>query len=93
MALSGHTKMAIGPFRPGDRIPTTGIYSATHYQHRLPHEVFAVEGDRFPICNRCAERAYFILIHHAIHIASDQDFARACESKSQKIPAGLRKSS
>lgn len=61
-------------FRPGDRVPTTGIYTATHYQHRMPHEVFAVEGERFPLCRRCGERTHFTLLHHATRIDEDQDF-------------------
>ncbi len=73
--------MPTGPFRPGDTVPATGIYTASHYQHRMPHEVFAVEGEQFPACRRCGERALFNLAHPAVHIETDQDFARANQRK------------
>lgn len=77
--------MPTGPFRPGDKVPKTGIYTATHYQHRLPHEVFAVEGEKFPSCRRCGERASFHLTHPAVHIETDQDFAKATEVRKAKL--------
>jgi hypothetical protein len=78
-------------FRPGDRVPSTGIYTATHYQHRMPHEVFAVEGERFPICRRCGDRTHFTLLHEATRIEEDQDFSRSSDSGSRKAGALSRK--
>ena len=81
--------MPTGPFRPGDQVPSTGIYIASHYQHRLPHEVFAKQGELFPICRRCGERASFVLFKAAGDISLDQDFAAAAEeTKSKKAKAG-----
>lgn len=80
--------MPTGPFRPGDKVPTTGIYTAVHYQHRLPHEVFAVAGEQFPECKRCGARASFILLKAVTYIQADQDFAGSAESrKSRKAGA------
>ncbi len=80
------------PFRPGDRVPSTGIYTASHYQHRMPHEVFAVEGERFPSCRRCGERTRFTLLHEATRIDEDQDFTRSSsDSKSRNAAALSRK--
>ncbi|HKW74678.1 MAG TPA: hypothetical protein VJN64_04065 [Terriglobales bacterium] len=80
------------PFRPGDRIPSTGIYTATHYQHRMPHEVFAVEGERFPFCRRCGERAHFTLLHNANRIEEDHDFTHSSSgSGGRKLRAASRK--
>jgi len=85
--------MATGPFRPGDRVPTTGIYTATHYQHRMPHEVFAVAGEEFPACRRCGSRAYFSILQQAAHIDADQDFIRAtAKGKKAKAAKGRKES-
>jgi hypothetical protein len=79
--------MQTGPFKPGDRVPSTGIYLASHYQHRLPHEVFAKQGELFPSCKRCGTRASFCLVKAAADISLDQDFAGE-ELKSKKAKAG-----
>ena len=84
--------MPNGSFKPGDKVPLTGIYCATHYQHRMPHEVFAVEGDEFPACRRCGDRARFDLAQQAEHIDADRDFVKALQSgKAKKARAGHRK--
>lgn len=67
--------------KPGDKVPTTGIYIAKHRQHRLPHEVFAVEGEEFPSCRKCGSNIRFGLVQSAAHIDFDRDF-----SKSQPDP-------
>jgi hypothetical protein len=79
-------------FRPGDRVPTTGIYTVKHYQHRLPHEVFAVEGDLFPVCRRCGKQISFMLMQPATHIGADRDFSRTAKVKVKKARAGHKKS-
>lgn len=71
--------MENGPFRPGEVVPVTGIYGVTHYQHRMPHEVFAKKGDTFPVCRRCNSRVSFTLIQPAIHLGADPDFVGALE--------------
>ncbi|HEX5434207.1 MAG TPA: hypothetical protein VFY05_08215 [Candidatus Angelobacter sp.] len=65
-------------------MPATGIYTATHYQHRLPHEVFALAGEQFPECRRCGSRAVFTLLKAVPDIDADQDFARSAESRKPK---------
>lgn len=84
--------MPNGSFLPGDRIPVTGIFTATHYQHRMPHEVFAVEGNQFPTCKKCGGRTRFVLLQAATHIDTDRDFAKAADNaKAKKARAGTRK--
>jgi hypothetical protein len=78
-------------FRPGDKVPTTGIYTAKHYQHRLPHEVFAVQGDEFPPCRRCGQHIIFSLVQPATHIGADRDFSSSSEGKTKKARAGQKK--
>jgi hypothetical protein len=83
--------MPDGPFRPGDKVPITGIYSVSHYQHRMPHEVFAVAGDTFPQCRRCGTRASFTLLQAAVHIDADQDFSGSAERAQVKARANSQK--
>ena len=79
-------------FRPGETVLTTGIYIARHYQHRLPHDVFAIEGDRFPACRGCGDRIRFELVQAASQIAADQDFSKAVSgSKTKKARVGHRR--
>jgi len=66
--------MHSGPFRSGDGVPITGVYTVTHYQHRLPHEVFAVADGIFPECRRCGKRVSFSVSQSTIRIDADQDF-------------------
>jgi hypothetical protein len=81
--------MASGPFRPGDQVPATGIYTASHHQHRAPHEVFAVQGDRFPACRRCGSHASFTLVRAASQVEADHDFAGSFhKEKSKEAKAG-----
>jgi hypothetical protein len=76
--------MPNGWFRPGDQVPTTGIYTANHDGHRSAHEVFATEGDKFPNCRVCGERVNFALAQAASHIHKDDGFGKAAGSKAPK---------
>jgi hypothetical protein len=76
--------MPNGWFRPGDRVPKTGIYTANHDSHRDTHEVFATEGEKFPNCRVCGERVSFALSQAASHINKDKSFGRAAGSKAPK---------
>jgi hypothetical protein len=66
-----------GSFKPGERVPTSGIYTALHHQHRIPHQVFAVEGEEFPVCRKCGDNLRFGLFQAAGHIDLDHDFSKA----------------
>jgi hypothetical protein len=68
--------MQNGQFRPGDQVPVTGIYSVTHHQHRVPHDVFATGGEAFPCCRRCGDRVSFTLVQSANRIDHDHDFGQ-----------------
>jgi len=76
--------MPNGWFRPGDRVPVTGIYTANHDQHRKAHEVFAAEGDKFPNCRMCGERVNFALAQAASRIDEDTGFGKATKIKPAK---------
>jgi hypothetical protein len=63
--------------RPGDRVPTTGIYKAVHgRQHAPPHYVTALYGDTFPTCLGCSDSVRFELALSALHVNADPQFIR-----------------
>jgi hypothetical protein len=82
--------MPNGYFKPGEQVPTTGIYTAGHIQHRRSHEVFAVQGEQFPSCRRCGGRVRFELLRAAAYIDEDRDFARTESAAQKKAPTGRR---
>lgn len=49
----------------GATVPTMGIYSVCHTEHRLPHEVILVGGDYFPRCSKCGVAVTFLLVREA----------------------------
>ena len=63
-------------FRPGDRIPETGIYRVYHSGHRLAHEVTLLHGESFPRCAKCADDVHFQLLRPAPQISRDANFRR-----------------
>jgi hypothetical protein len=83
--------MPNGRFKPGDQVLTTGIYAATHHQHRKSHEVFAVKGERFPNCRKCGTQVYFDLLCSAGPIELDRDFAKVDGARPQQIQRKRRR--
>lgn len=58
-------------FKPGETVPTSGIYKVTHDQaHTQSHEVTCVYNDIFPPCRDC-KHPRFVLVRAAQHIASE----------------------
>jgi hypothetical protein len=62
-------------YRAGQPVPCTGLYRVSHYQHRLPHDVFITQDRLFPPCRRCGERVSFKLSASANSLLTDQDFS------------------
>jgi hypothetical protein len=52
-------------FTSGEVVPSSGIYTVTHAEHRLPHLVTLLEGQRFPACSKCGEAVRFQLVRSA----------------------------
>ena len=64
-------------FRPGDRVPATGIYKVVHeYQHYPTHHVTVLCGDLFPTCLGCSERVQFEVALSAVHVNAHPQFHR-----------------
>lgn len=63
------------PYKPGELVPTSGIYTAVHIDHRPPHEVIAVHGEEFPICRFCKTEVRFYASRLLPHMTHDFDLA------------------
>jgi YjzC-like protein len=50
------------PYKTGEAIPTSGIYTVVHEEHRLPHEVTLLKGETFPRCAKCGNLVKFLLM-------------------------------
>ena len=66
-------------FKPGDTVPTSGIYEAIHDKldgddHAQPHPVIAASGERFPPCRVCLGQARFRLLQAADFVDADNHF-------------------
>ena len=62
-------------FKPGDKVPSSGVYRVQHKSHRDEHEATLREGELFPNCTVCERDVRFRLIHSARLIDGDADFA------------------
>ena len=49
-------------FKPGNTVPTSGIYRVEHDAHRLMHEATLVENSVFPQCRHCGTAVRFQLL-------------------------------
>jgi len=55
-------KMESRTYKPGDRVPATGIYRVEHDPHRLMHLATLMANTRFPLCRRCSRSVRFFLV-------------------------------
>ena len=49
-------------FKPGERVPESGVYCIQHKSHRLMHMLTLAAGSRFPRCKRCGDAVSFTLV-------------------------------
>lgn len=61
-------------FRPGEKVPSSGVYRVEHKDHREEHDATLREGEQFPTCTVCAEEVRFRLVQSAKIIDRDIDF-------------------
>jgi hypothetical protein len=61
-------------FVSGEVVPHTGIYRVFHGEHRLAHEVTALQGHTFPVCSKCSNEVHFELIRSAPLADTGSDF-------------------
>ena len=60
-------------YRPGERIPQTGIYELIHASGNI-NTVVLVRDEEFPTCRECGTQVRFRLVKAAPHITEDKDF-------------------
>lgn len=63
------------PHKPGEAVPTSGVYTAVHLDHRPPHEVIAIQGEEFPACRFCKTDVRFHAARLLPHMTHDFDLA------------------
>ena len=68
-------------YKPGDVVPTSGIYEAIHDKldgeyHAHPHHVTAMAGTVFPPCRACQGWVRFRLHQAADHVEAHDHFKR-----------------
>jgi hypothetical protein len=67
--------MAKQGYKPSERVPVSGVYRVEHNGHRDEHDVTMLEGETFPACSVCNDKARFTLKHRANSIRQDPDFS------------------
>ena len=75
-AIGASSPTSKDEFKPGDRVPVSGIYNVTHDkldgdEHALPHHVTAIAGMVFPPCRVCGAEVRFRLRQAAEPIESN----------------------
>lgn len=61
-------------FRPGEKVPHSGIYLVTHdTEHLAPHDVTCIFGKTFPPCRGC-HHPRFKLVRAAHHVETHEAF-------------------
>ena len=66
--------MAEERFKPGDRVPHSGVFLVYHQGHRRDHEATLMGGQLFPECARCGDQVRFRMLRAAESIDRDRDF-------------------
>lgn len=59
-------------YKPGDKVPKSGIYEVLHDEENPHHEVTCVEGKTFPGSRSCPHPRYRLL-REAVHIEDHPD--------------------
>jgi hypothetical protein len=49
-------------YKPGQTVPSSGIYKVLHAEHRLPHKASFKAQEKFPQCGKCAAQVRFELM-------------------------------
>ncbi len=66
-------------FKPGQKVPSSGVYRVLHKDHRDEHEATLREGEFFPNCTICDQGVRFHLVQSADLIDQDRDFVGESE--------------
>lgn len=61
-------------YKPGEKVPSSGVYRIAHKEHREEHDATLREGEQFPTCTVCSSDVRFRLVQSAKLIDRDVDF-------------------
>jgi hypothetical protein len=61
-------------YKPGQEVPSSGIYEVYHQGHSLDHQVTCVKGEPFPPCHGCGHGVQFSLAVAAHHVRNHENF-------------------
>jgi hypothetical protein len=61
-------------FKPGDKVPNSGIYDVIHDATHPRHQVTCVYEEPFPPCKRCGHGVRFKLAIKALHLKDHENF-------------------
>lgn len=68
--------MAATEYKPGDKVPRSGIYKVVHdTTHHEDHEVTCIFDKKFPPCRGC-DHPRFTLVRAAQHIELHKEFKK-----------------
>lgn len=78
-SVPGNTLQCKDSFKPGDKVPASGIYDVIHDRldgddHALPHQITAIADTLFPPCRVCREWVDFRLHRAAEHVEAHHLF-------------------
>jgi hypothetical protein len=71
--------MGAKTYKPGQTVPTSGIYGVIHDGHAALHEVTCVTGEAFPACRECGQDVRFYRVR-AVHYVKNHEHFTAAES-------------
>lgn len=62
------TRLLQDRFKPGERVPETGVYQVFHRRHRPSHESSLLQGEEFPRCKKCGDHVRFELVLASVQL-------------------------
>lgn len=64
-------------FKPGQKVPHSGIYDVIHDTvHKDRHQVTCIFDEPFPPCNHCGNNVRFVLAVKALHVKQHEHFKK-----------------
>jgi hypothetical protein len=62
-------------YRPGQKVPISGVYTVVHVAHRSDHQVIAIRGEELPFCRACGANVSFYPAQPVTYMTQDFDLA------------------
>jgi hypothetical protein len=62
-------------YKPGQKVPISGVYTVVHVVHRSNHQVIAIRGEELPSCRACGASVTFYPAQPVTYMTRDFDLA------------------